>query len=617
LAREAAKNSEDYNDHIWLGQILQVMGKRARDSGKTATGKKLLDDAKKSLQRAVELNDKAPEGWVALVQFLGSVQDLTAAEKTIEEAEKKIPEKDAPLALAQCYEAIGKNELAEKNYKKALRLTPDSSLVTRHLAKFYLNTNRLELGEEQLKKIVNKKVKASEAEANWARRRLAFALLTSGGHKNRNEALSLIEQNLETGGANLQDQRAKVMILATRPRGRQRRDAIKILESLVAHKHNTKQADRFSLAKLYLAEGNWVKASQQMRTLLASNGQNPRYMSTYIKGLLEHGELKEANRWLERLKEVAPNNPTTFRLQVQYAVARKQFDRAMALLTSYVENPKSIPKERTARLAIAAKVADKVANNLKAKKQKVDATNFIRKVESLYKEYVKERPSQQLIFASFLARQGEINQALQILDKSWKDSPPTEVAATCVAMLNVGEANVKQYKTIEKILTEAVEKFSKSVSLKLAVAELYGRQERYEDAESVYRSVLAEHPNNVVALNNLSVFLALRRIKLNEALNLINRAIDISGPVPTLLDSRATVFLALGKSKKALADLEESVQDNSSAIRFFHLAQAYIASENYRKAEEALKRATDLGLSPENLQPLERPAYRSLINELK
>ena len=48
-------------------------------------------------------------------------------------------------------------------------------------------------------------------------------------------------------------------------------------------------------------------------------------------------------------------------------------------------------------------------------------------------------------------------------------------------------------------------------------------------------------------MNNLAVLLALQKRDLNEVRQLVEKAIEITGPLPALLDSRATVYLALGK----------------------------------------------------------------------
>ena len=52
--------------------------------------------------------------------------------------------------------------------------------------------------------------------------------------------------------------------------------------------------DRFALASLYRKAGDWIKAGELLRSLVASHGGDPRYVEYYIDGLLEHGEMNSA-----------------------------------------------------------------------------------------------------------------------------------------------------------------------------------------------------------------------------------------------------------------------------------------------------------------------------------
>ena len=59
------------------------------------------------------------------------------------------------------------------------------------------------------------------------------------------------------------------------------------------------------------------------------------------------------------------------------------------------------------------------------------------------------------------------------------------------------------------------------------LADLRGR---YEEAERFCRKVLELEERNLAALNNLAWLLAQKPAKANEALTLINRAIELGGP---------------------------------------------------------------------------------------
>src|SRR5205085_10031735 len=77
---------------------------------------------------------------------------------------------------------------------------------------------------------------------------------------------------------------------------------------------------------------------------------------------------------------------------------------------------------------------------------------------------------------------------------------------------------------------------------------------------------------NVVALNNLAWTLAADRRHAPEALGLIERAIDLAGPIDDLLDTRARIRFESGDVAGGLRDLTEAVNEMPTATRLLDLA---------------------------------------------
>jgi len=111
-------------------------------------------------------------------------------------------------------------------------------------------------------------------------------------------------------------------------------------------------------------------------------------------------------------------------------------------------------------------------------------------------------------------------------------------------------------------------------------------------------------------LNNLAWLLALKEGNGDEALKHVQSAIDLRGPMPKLLDTRGIIYVKLGKHKEAVDDLEEVVAQAPSAVSYFHLAQAFSAT-NQHAAAAAFQEARNRGLDRE-IDPLERNAYLQL-----
>ena len=60
--------------------------------------------------------------------------------------------------------------------------------------------------------------------------------------------------------------------------------------------------DRFLLATLYSAEGDWEKCRSETRKVLEGDSRQPRYLAFYVKLMIRVGELGEAENWLRTLK---------------------------------------------------------------------------------------------------------------------------------------------------------------------------------------------------------------------------------------------------------------------------------------------------------------------------
>ena len=157
--------------------------------------------------------------------------------------------------------------------------------------------------------------------------------------------------------------------------------------------------------------------------------------------------------------------------------------------------------------------------------------------------------------------------------------------------------------------------------LVIALAEVRRVQERFDEVEVLYGEILAESARTqtpmVTVMNNLAELLALRRHRLDEALGMINTAIEKAGPVSNLLDTRASVFLALNQPDKALEDMKAVVADEPKANYYFHLAQAYYGVGDIQAARDAIRRAREIGLEIGQLHPLERSSLKELLDRAK
>jgi Tfp pilus assembly protein PilF len=186
------------------------------------------------------------------------------------------------------------------------------------------------------------------------------------------------------------------------------------------------------------------------------------------------------------------------------------------------------------------------------------------------------------------------------------------VAYVSLAILGNGKPTDQDFRRVADWLETALQKNPKMTVLVGYRASLRSLQGQFQGAEQRFREAIAQNPRNATAMNNLAWLLAFQPGKSAEALDLIRRAIDIVGPIPDAIDTRAMVYLAAGRSDLAVQDMEEVVIARPTADRYFRLARAQHAAKNHRAAVEAFQRAKGLGLSEGVLHPLERSVYQQL-----
>jgi len=246
---------------------------------------------------------------------------------------------------------------------------------------------------------------------------------------------------------------------------------------------------------------------------------------------------------------------------------------------------------------------------------------FAKEAEAAYKAFIARDPKQPeraLALAQFLARQDRPAEAMAILKQAWTTCRPEQVAAAALPVFDASSVTEADQRQVEAWLAAAVQKRPDAVLLASKLGALWIREGRFDEAEGLFRRLLAGAPENVDVLNNLAWLLAMRgQGKAAEAVELMNRAIKIQGEAPSLSDTRAVARISLGEVDQAVKDLEAVRKQAPGRPGYaLHLAWAYQAKGQSEQARLQFQDAERLGLKPRSLDPLELAIYRRLRKEL-
>ena len=146
----------------------------------------------------------------------------------------------------------------------------------------------------------------------------------------------------------------------------------------------------------------------------------------------------------------------------------------------------------------------------------------------------------------------------------------------------------KSLRTLETARTRVPD----DATLSLSLASAYEKAKRLDQAEATYRDVIKRDPASAEAMNDLGYMLAEHDRKLDEAIDLIKRALATEQDNPSYLDSLGWAYFKQNKVDLARDPLEHAAaaEPRSSVIQS-HLAEAYFKMKRYADAAKQWDRA--------------------------
>lgn len=194
-----------------------------------------------------------------------------------------------------------------------------------------------------------------------------------------------------------------------------------------------------------------------------------------------------------------------------------------------------------------------------------------------------------------LSRKGQLDQARKILAE-------TEAASsTDRSRLAIAESQLlreaKQYEAALAVLEKALKVEPNEPDLLYDKAMLAERLKKVDVVESTLSRLIELRPDNAQAYNALGYSLVERNVRLEEARQLITRALELAPRDPFILDSMGWVMFRLGQPKVALVHLEEAYRQRPDPEIAAHLGEVLWTLDRRDEARkiwaEARKRYPD------------------------
>ncbi len=339
--------------------------------------------------------------------------------------------------------------------------------------------------------------------------------------------------------------------------------------------------------KLYLQQGKLDEALHEGEKLVQNFPGEPAYVVQQAEILLNNQRYDEAKRYLENYLAEQPGQPQAEYLLAKLYQQQNNFGAATAHLKNAFQDP---------GLELNLKIQE-VATLL----QQLPRPELEKSLDSLTKDIVEAHPNEALAYVTrgdYLvatqkkqAARSSYLQALEI-DKNnfnvWQNSLSLglelgrfdSVAREAEKALELfpnqaslyyfsGAANLNQKNYQEAVWALEQGKKLAASNLELAgifhthLGDAYNGMKQYAKSDAAYEAALQLNPDNDYILNNYSYYLALRKEKLDLALELTQRLVKKYPDNPTYLDTHAWVLYQLKRYEEARRFLEHAIASQS------------------------------------------------------
>ncbi|MBN1123694.1 MAG: tetratricopeptide repeat protein [Sedimentisphaerales bacterium] len=165
------------------------------------------------------------------------------------------------------------------------------------------------------------------------------------------------------------------------------------------------------------------------------------------------------------------------------------------------------------------------------------------------------------------------------------------------------------------------EKSNERNRIDLALAVTLQSSGNWQEAVGLYRKVLTEQPENIVAINNLAWILCEQENKYSEALQMAQKGLTLSPDYTDLLDTRGVIYYRLRQYPQSAKDLKRCIlaySEQASALTgsYFHLARTESKLGDINSARENLAKALELNKTRGGLSANEVNEASELQEEL-
>jgi tetratricopeptide (TPR) repeat protein len=525
------RNPNDLNARRILGRFYT---QRIREGQQ---GRPNLDMLRQAIAQFEVVGERAPkdiDNWILLGRLQKLAQNSPAAERAYKKALETEPEnEDALTGLAIVYSDLGDTLNASQMLKRVVDRNPNLRTLTALAAAYE------QMKEHKLAADTYKRAYEMNREQPDLKRAYAAALFTAEDY---DEAMKLFDE------LQMEDPNDLLALLRLSQIHRQKRDYAKAREfALRARKIDPNNLEiLYNEVGLLEAEGKMPDAVARLREILDGMPKRPDSIADKSNRVI----LLERLGYLYRVTEQTAKAVATYReiAEIEPSAAAKS---AAQVVDAYRAGKDYALAEREMRDALQKFPNDRIVKLLAANVN-TDLMRF-KEAEALLRSLLDGKNDRDTYIALAQVHEKE---------KNW---------SRMAEALNQAEKLSSNDEEIEGVV------FMRGA--------MYERQKKYDLAEAEFKRVLKLNPKSTSALNYLGYMLADRNTRLQEALDMIKKAVDEDPHNSAFLDSLGWVYFRLNRLDEAAELLEQSIKMGSrDATVHDHLGDVYFSQDKLKEA---------------------------------
>jgi len=533
-------------------------------------------------QEAIKLDPESSAPHFLLGRIYSTLRTTDQAQvldQAIDEFERTVElEPDHIQALYD----LGRLHLAKKNYQKTVEILDRFIRLQPWFPQAYLLKARAHIELNQVREAIES-LESSIAydETNLENLKLLGNLYEQTGQ--REEARSLYSKSLDS--TTDPDIRFRLALLLTDQN--QFVEAISILQELVEDFPKNVRIN-ISLARALRGNNKYADAAEVIKKGLEDDPNHYRlnYELAELMALL--GERQEAIEHFLHLRDMSESDQRINAIDINLALLyqrTKQFDKAVELFRTVIRKN---PDDEIAklRLVYALKDAGQLQEALTLSEQLLKG--------SIAQTY-EEQPNKTYLVvahAQMLSADNQLEKAVALLNNQIAQSSSPEELFLAASQLYTDHEN---HQEAERMVREGMFRFPDSEKMQFQLGAVYEEQGKLEETEAVFQSILKKHPHHAGVLNYLGYMLADRGLRLLEALDYINEAVEIEPHNGAYLDSLGWVYFKLNQLELAETNLLLALGVNDSDPTIYdHLGDLYSKLKQYDRARTYYRHSISL-----------------------